>query len=299
MQKKIFLQRGQKGGGGRSPYVKYLLWAALCLMLLVIITPYLLDRGKQVPRRPIPSEKSAIKKELPKPPEPAPAKSAEGLPGGLAAKPDQTPEPVKPPETQPPQVQPAPAPTPAPAIPEPQQPKPAVPAEPQQAGPAEQPRDLFPKSGPSAEAPSAAAGPSAVSKAHEPSVPSAAAPAAGLKPAATEEKKAVKTAAHAKALKKFAVQVGCFREKQNAEDIRRTLKGQGYDVVICPSKGPNGYIYTVVTKPIATMSKAATLAEQIKSYNKISPIVVNAPVACKPGEKQPAAPVSASKEFAK
>jgi hypothetical protein len=286
MQKKIFLQRGQGGRSGRSPYVKYLLWAALCLMLLVIITPYLMDRGKPVPRRSVPSEKSVLKKELPKPPEPVPGQPVEGVPGSLAAKSEQTQESVKPPEPQPPQVQPTPAPTPAPvpvpATPEPQQPKPPVPTEPHQARPA----DLFPKFGPSTEAPAAVARPapvpapvaSAAPKVAEPSVPPAFPPVA-------EAQKPAKAIAPAKPRKMYAVQVGYFREKQNAEDLSRTLKEQGYSVMICPSKGAKGNFYTVITKPVPTMSKAATLAEQIKSYNKISPIVVNEPEACKPGRK--------------
>ena len=94
MAKKIFLQKGSnKGGGGRSPYVKYLLWLALGLLLLVIVTPYLLNRkGKDISRKTT-QEKAAMLKEIPKPPEPAPGDlpASEKFPGGLAAKPETPP----------------------------------------------------------------------------------------------------------------------------------------------------------------------------------------------------------------
>ena len=48
MQKKVFLQRNlRKGGGGGPPYMKYLMISAVCLVLLVLITPYLFKRKKQ------------------------------------------------------------------------------------------------------------------------------------------------------------------------------------------------------------------------------------------------------------
>ncbi|MFZ2445460.1 MAG: SPOR domain-containing protein [Syntrophobacteraceae bacterium] len=267
MAKKVFLQKGRKGGG-RSPYVKYLLLAALGLILLVIVTPYLLQQKGKESTRKLGAEKVVVKKELPKPPEPAPGEisSGEGLPGGLAAKPEAAPEPPKPPE-----------PPPAPKV-EPPPPPQAVqpPAEPA-------PKDLFPKS-PSLT--QAVPPPAPVHGKREQAAPPPAAvkgkqdqaPPARAGTPAPEMKPAKQVAAGSQT---YAVQVGCFREKQGAEEVRRTLQQKGYDVVVCPSSAVGGsYAFAVVTRPVASMSKAATLAEQIKSVPKTSPTIIKMPPAC-------------------
>lgn len=310
MQKKVFLQRGsRKPGGGRSPYIKYLLLAALGLMLLVLITPHLLNqKGRDTGRKGIP-DKSATRKELPKPPEPAPGElpSSEKFPGGLAAIPEQTaPEPVKPPEPSAKPVEPVPPPTPEPVIPAPglipapapgkdpgQVPTPLpVPEQPvlpresiQPPKPTEPPRDLFPRKG----TPAPPQAPPQTQKAQPPARAGAKPPESATAPLQAVAKPPAGRSPSGKQM--FGVQVGCFKDKHTAEEIRQRLQKKGYDVVICPSKANDGaYAYTVVTKPLPTMSKAATMAEQIKFEQKVSPTIIKMPPAC----ELPARPAAAA-----
>ncbi|MHC1727942.1 MAG: SPOR domain-containing protein [Syntrophobacteraceae bacterium] len=290
MQKKIFMQKNsQKGGGGGSSYLKYLLIAAVGLLFLVIVTPYLLKgKGKDVPRRAVPDK--GVLKELPKPPEQIPreavpelAKSADPAKPPEPAKPT---EPGKPPEAMKP-VEPVPAvpqrtlpetpptaqvPAPAPEQAPPQIAKPAEPA----------PKDLFPKKGtPAAKTP----GKKTDLPGQQPEKPAMAGKPGSVSPVKTTTDLKGKTVS-GKQL--YAVQVGCFKEKSDAEIVQKNLAKKGYAVILCPSQPSGGkYAYTVMTKPVASMSKAATLAEQMKGEGKTSPTVIKAPgAACDlPGSK--------------
>jgi len=115
----------------------------------------------------------------------------------------------------------------------------------------------------------------------------------GLKPGSAElpagiQPEPAKPAAAGKQM--YAVQVGCFKEKQNAEEIQRNLRKRGYDVILCPSAASTSgsYAYTVMTKPVDNMSKAATLVEQIKNEQKVSPIIIKTPPVCDMGGGKPA-----------
>jgi len=281
MQKKVFLQKNPRRGGGRSPYVKYLLMAALGLMLLVLITPYLLNqKGRDSGRRTL-TEKGMLRKDLPKPPETPPGEipaTAEKPPGATAEKPE-APQPSEPPKPSEPaapgaSVEPVP-----PALP------------PEQAQTAKQPepapRDLFPKKGSPAPAPAVTqkppSTPPAAKKETKPSVA-----AAGIPAESAAAKQAMKDKAVPGAKGMYSVQVGSYKEKQGAEDVQRSLRKKGYDVVICPSKsGPNAY--SVVTRPFPTMSKAATISEQIKGETKGSPTIIKAPAGCELPAREPKA----------
>lgn len=288
MQKKVFLQRNpRKGGGGRSPYVKYLLMAALGLMLLVLITPYLLNqRGRDGGRRTL-AEKGMLKKDLPKPPEAAPGEipsTADKAPGAIADKPEspQPSEPPKPPEpaTSGSSIEPVP-----PVLPL-EQPQTAKPQ------PEPAPRDLFPKkASPGATASVTQKPPSAPPAARQESKPRVVAPGAPGAPGAPADstaKQAMKGKPVPGAKGMYSVQVGCYKEKQSAEEVRRSLQKKGYDVVLCPSNS-GSYAYTVVTRAVPSMSKAATLSEQIKSEQKVSPVIIKAPLGCELPARQPAA----------
>lgn len=301
MQKKVFLQKNSQKGGGGSPYLKYLLIAAVGLLLLVIVTPYLLKgKGKDVPRRAVPEK--GVHKELPKPPEPAPreavpdlAKPVEPVQPPQPAQPPETaraPEPAKPAEPVPaapqktlPEIPPtAQAPTPAP---EPAQPPAAKPAEPA-------PKDLFPKKGTPAGKTPGVAGKQPAETGRRPGKPAIAAkPDAGSPVKAAADVKGKPEAGK----QLYAVQVGCFKEKSDAEAVQRNLGKRGYSVILCPSGTVGGkYAYTVITRPVASASKAATLAEQMKSEPKTSPTVVKAPGAvCNLPAAPPAKPAQKPK----
>jgi hypothetical protein len=292
MQKKIFLQKNLRGAEGGSSLPKYLLLTTIALVVLYLIANFMLKpKSRDITKRPIP-EKGQLLKELPKPPDNASRELAREMP------------PPAEPETQPPQVQPA---TPPPPIPTPQ----AVPQKPETQPPVAQapvpektpplratateptPRDLFPKKGAQAvpAQPTAQkehkptnsdlaqkpATPGAVS---QPAIPGVAIP----NPAPAVAQKPVP--AHAAAGKqRYAVQVGSFKERSDAEIVQRNLAKKGYDVILCSSSASNGgiYTYTVMTKPFDNVSKASTMVEQMKSEGRSSPTVIKLPAeGCSP-----------------
>lgn len=306
MQKKVFLQKNlRKGGGGISPLLKYLVLAVVVLTLLVLITPHLLkQKGKEVTRRSIP-DKGSVMKELPKPPEPAPGEmpAEMALNNAPAPTPAQAmaPEPTTPPEQSGTIARTPVAPAP-PAVAPPVEKDPIPPVKPAE------PPALFPKPG-SAAATSTTQKPSPIQppanselKAGKPDMTASVAEAAkkGQKPGGTELPSGIQPtpAKQAAAGKKmYAVQVGFFKEKQNAEEIQRNLRKKGYDVILCPSAASTSgsHAYTVMTKPVDTMSKAATLVEQIKNEQKVSPIIIKMPPVCDMGAgKKPPVPKAQS-----
>ena len=104
-------------------------------------------------------------------------------------------------------------------------------------------------------------------------VPAAAKPAAPLdarkkSPAATGAKTS------------YVVQVGSFKDKQNAEEMKQSLAKRGYEVVIKPlAHSKLGQLYVVQTAPVAEVSKASTLMTQIGHEEKVKPVLVKVPAA--------------------
>ncbi len=301
MQKKVFLRRGGagKGPGGGPPYVKYLLWAILGISLAVVAVSYLLNPKTREASRRTMAEKPSVRKELPKPPEAAPGEVPPGIQGGLAAKPETPAEPAKPSEPAP-SVEPQPAPQ-----------QPVQPQEPVQTAkpPEPAPRDIFPKSpqapaltpkippaapAPAQKTPPVAQAPAQKSeKAQRPekaekkepkeqaktakTAPAPEKPETAAAPVAKPETKVAGTAGKGGS---FSVQIGCYKEKQSADEVVARLRKRGYDVSLCPSAAGGGYAFTVITKPVSSMSKASTLAEQLKSEPKVSPTVIKSAAAC-------------------
>lgn len=296
MQKKFYLQRNLgKSGGGSSPLLKYLVLAVVGLTLLVLITPHLLKpKGKA---RGLLSEKASIVKELPKPPEQASSETPPEMVQSAAPAPGLAKQPEREAMS-----------AGAPAVEK--QSTAASSAEKEQSPGAKlaEPPALFPKSGnPSASVVSQkppAAQPPAVSeqKAYKPELTAAAPSAAnaGGKPGAAEldpgsQPAVAKAAAPGKQM--YAVQVGSFKEKQSAEDIQRSLLKRGYEVILCPSAASGGgsYAYTVMTKPVDTVGKAATLVEQLKNEQQVSPTIIKMPPVCEMSGKQPVRKAQAEK----
>jgi hypothetical protein len=291
MEKKVFLQKGlRKGGGGHAPYLKYLMLAVVALILLVLVTPHLIKpKGKDVTRRSIP-ERGTLMKEIPKPPElgphetsPETARSNESAPepakppeqGAMTARaPAQEPPPPAPP------VEKEPAPMTKPAEPPALFPKagsPAAPSVSQKPSPGQPPAKGQQKTG---KAEMTASAPQAAQKGQQPGKDIL----SGTQPALAAPAKAIS------GKQMFAVQVGCFREKQGAEEVQRSLRKKGYDVILCPSAASTGgsYAYTVMTKPVDNIRKAATVVEQIKNEQKVSPTIIKMPPVCDMGGgKQP------------
>ncbi len=260
MQKKVFLQRNlRKGGGGGPPYMRYLLISAICLVLLVLIVPYLFRvKNKEVTKRPVP-ERGAITKEVPRTPEPsAPENITEQVKPEPAVVPEavKTPEvqsPPKPPEMPPATPQQVASPEPPPAgdayAPENVQPAPAPARTAKPAEPA--PRDLFPKKSAPYEAP-----PTAIHKA--PGTPVSKAPAMPVAKAPGQTPAAKPAPSTAKG--DYAVRVGtAYKKKSEAEIARRDLAKKGYSAVVRAAHGG----YSVITRPTPER-KAYTLQEQMR-----------------------------------
>lgn len=76
----------------------------------------------------------------------------------------------------------------------------------------------------------------------------------------------------------FAVQVGSFKEKQNAEEMQRSLEKKGYSVILKPVSNPKlGQLYVVQLQPVSDESKASTLMMQIRHEEKVKPVVIKLP----------------------
>ncbi len=260
--------------------MKYLMISAVCLVLLVLITPYLFrGKNKEVTKRPVP-DRGTITKEVPKSVEPsAPERIAEQVKPEPAVAPEamKTPEvqpPPKPPEMPPAAPQQVATPEPPPAgntfVPEnvPRAPAPAQTARP----PEPAPRDLFPKKTTVSEAPPT----EAVRKAPGKPAPKPAGQPPAAKPAPSTAKG------------DYAVLVGAaYKTKAEAETVRKDLARKGYSAIVRSAPGGKGY--SVITSP-SPERKAYTLQEQMKiqgvsntSVIKVTP--VPGPVQKLPREK--------------
>jgi hypothetical protein len=249
MRKKLVLQRNLRKGGGQS-YLKYLVISAVCLIFLVLITDhYFKGKTKDLSKPRLP-ERGVITKEVPRQLEP-PAPEA---PSELA-KPA---EPVRPPETRQPgaetesegtktsEIQPASQPpAPSPAVPQ----RPSALEAPSEGRASKSdeaaPKDLFPKKGARPQSPAATA------------VKAPAKTTAKVDVQAPQAKPAPSTVKG-----DYAIQVGAvFKDKSQAESLRKDLATKGYRAVIGPAA--DGCCYVVTTSP-CPQSKAYTLLEQMR-----------------------------------
>ncbi len=274
MRNKPSSQRNpSRGRGAGPPYQKYLVIAAVCLILLVLIAEHFFKgKSKDVLKIPFP-ERGAITKELPKQPE-------QSAPEGRSELPKPS-EPVRPPETRlhgaptepegvkTSQVQPVPKPpAPSPAA---SQRLPIPEAPPEGNAPLAQsaksqepaPKDLFPKKG----APSATPAPKAPAKPRA----KAAGPATSARPAPSTQKA------------DFAVQVGAiFKDRAQAETAKSHLAAKGYSAVVRVAADGSGYLVT--TSPSAE-SHAYTLQEQMRIQGLSNTSVIKVAPAPQPASK--------------
>jgi cell division septation protein DedD len=76
----------------------------------------------------------------------------------------------------------------------------------------------------------------------------------------------------------YVVQVGSFKDKQHAEEMKQNLAKRGYEVVIKPlANSKLGQLYVVQTAPVAEESKASTLMTQIGHEERVKPVIVKVP----------------------
>lgn len=278
MAKKIFVTRSTEKAG-RPPYVKFLLWAAVALVVLIIVAPLFQQKGNKGIQKGA-DKNGMVVREIPR----------TGLPSGDEAPqlPGQSPDigrtgesrvmPI-PPEIKgftdapPKNLPPEPTATDRTASGEgavkPEEGQGMVPALPGAAPPKEVasvPPDLLaPKAKP--ESP-----PGKPADAHEsaPLKTKEVSPgAAGSKPAAEGPK--VKASAD-KTL--YTVQVGSFQEKRYADEMQQSLQKRGYKTVIKIKNHPKlGQVHVVQLEPVAGIDKANTLVAQIRNEQKVNPII--------------------------
>jgi len=291
-KKRLFVQKNPQSGDRSS--LRIFIWAGVALVLLLVVTPLVLrqkdDRNGVRP----PMEKAKVVKNIPKafaPPtggSAQPPGAADEYPRGPGSVPGAVPDagsssvPAVVPETGPvaPKVAdgseapPAKPMTPESSEPAPPEPAPSVvPRQPLEPAPGaggvrEREPASQPKPGPAA-MPAGDSGQrtaSIVPDARElKKLPPSVAPP--LTPDARKPSPVRKG--------KYAVQVGAFKEKKNADEMQRQLQKKGYQAEIKISSNRNlGQLYVVVLKPVESLSRANTLMEQIKHEEKVKPMLI-------------------------
>ncbi len=76
----------------------------------------------------------------------------------------------------------------------------------------------------------------------------------------------------------YSVQVGSFKERSNALKLKKALVDKGYQVVIRQSHHPSlGPMHVVQLGPVPDMARASTLLEQVRMEEQVSPFLVHLP----------------------
>lgn len=81
----------------------------------------------------------------------------------------------------------------------------------------------------------------------------------------------------------YAVQVGSYQEKKHADELQQKLTKKGYSVSIRTKpdpKGGGGQLYVVQLDPVSDKGKAHTLVAQIQNEEKVKPFITKV----QPGE---------------
>lgn len=300
MKKKIFVNRDAHSGFRSS--LKFLLWAAIGLVVLVLFIPLTSRQkpGKEVAKK-APAEKGKVVKEIPRSLQPI----AESISRGQGESPDAPKEPEPRPNLTPEgkgsgaisATAPATGPKEKPAEPS------AVPQKVEPAGEGGQknlggrPSSPEPapvqtvKEGPAAPAPQPApvAGSDAAkvaeappAKKPEPAAPSSteakpkavAAIPASVKPGKPAGSETGATTA-APGQKLYTVQVATLKDKRSAEELKRTLQKKGFEVVMKTTGDPKqGQSFTLQLQPVDNIGKASTMMEQVKYVPQTKPSIV-------------------------
>ncbi len=306
MKKKIFVSKDSQSGF-RS-YLKFLLWAAIGLIVLVLFIPLTSRQksGKEAMKKPA-SERGVVVREIPRSLQPVAESITKGQGGSGEASKEADAKPVATPDGKSPAAvtgtpqQAAIKEKPVDAVPAPQKvenvaegvpkspashpgaPEP-VPGQPGQTPeapkasepPVKEPQVVVPQKPQVAKPPAPETKPKAMA-----SVPTPPKPA---KPAAAEAKPNTEPAAAApdsrqqatsEKAKMYAVQVATLKDKQSAEELKATLQKKGFNVVMKTANDPKqGQAYTLQLQPVDNMGKASTLMEQIKYVPKVKATIV-------------------------
>jgi cell division protein FtsN len=300
MKKRIFVNKNARSGV--RPYIKYVLWAALGLLVLVVLIPLTsrqkppkdlskksssaADRGgtvvKEIPKVLQPAAESITKgesgaqdpaRDVPsKAPEVPVVKAPAEVPGGSAR-----PGSVAPKEQEPPKVATAPGHSPAESSPisTPRE----SPVSPKGKTVASEPPPSSSGTTPTPGAADSAAKPKVAGVSPAPVKPGSSTPADPKKnltqpPAAPDKPKPEAVTGR----QMYAVQVGSFKDKHGAEELKKALERKGYSAVVKSTGDPKqGQNHVVQLQPVDNMSKASTQAEQVKYVPQAKPAVITIP----------------------
>jgi cell division septation protein DedD len=289
MAKKIFVSKNA-ASQSRPPYVKYLLWGAVGLVVLILVAPLFQQKGNKGTQRG--QEKGGVVVgEIPRTGQPSPDETPI-LPG-------QSPDVGKTGDTRvmpiPPEIKgftDVPPKTPVPETAPAEKPargngastkSPAGEAGVKKEGSGEI-AGALPGSAPAKEV----SGAVPVSGLHKPKPDAGSPPTAETPPAAggSKQKEAsVQTAVSKTATEEqnqrrpadksmYTVQVGTFQEKRHADEMQQNLTKRGYKVVVRLTKHPKlGEIHVVQLEPVSGIDKANTLVAQIRNEQKVNPII--------------------------
>jgi DedD protein len=96
--------------------------------------------------------------------------------------------------------------------------------------------------------------------------------------AAPRTLKPVETAAQSpiSARANWAVQLGSFASRANADNLSRQLKGQGFSVYVLPGGSSTSVRYRVRVGPLADRDSAERMAAKLKSIGHVSSVVAPA-----------------------
>lgn len=73
----------------------------------------------------------------------------------------------------------------------------------------------------------------------------------------------------------YIVQVGCFHDPRNADNLRKTLVKKGYDAVIKPYRHPTlGLLHIVELRPIHKLAIAKSMLDAIQKTTRSKPILI-------------------------
>jgi hypothetical protein len=304
VKKKIFVSKDSRSGF-RS-YLKFLLWAAIGLVVLVLFIPLTSRQksGKEALKKPS-SDRGVVVKEIPKTLQPIAESITRGqggagdVPKEVASTPATTPDgksaadrsgtpqspPIKeksvdtPPVTQRVETASETAPKSIPGRPGSPEAAAGLTAKETQSAPkgSNGPAKETPASPLKKPEPAPGSAPETKPKAVAPIPPPSAKP---VKPPATAAAPvaAAPDSPSSSGRKGYIVQIATLKDKQSAEELKNTLQKKGFDVVMKTTNDPKqGQTYNLQLQPVDNMSKASTLMEQVKYVPKVKPTIIAIP----------------------